>query len=48
MTKAKHRKTHNEFNYIQPSIKFTIDKELHEKINYLAIKIHRKNKRLVF
>jgi hypothetical protein len=27
--------TLNEFNNIQPSIKFTIEKKLHEEINYL-------------
>jgi DNA-directed RNA polymerase subunit L len=32
----------NEFNNIQPSIKFTIEKEQHTKINYLDITIHRK------
>jgi hypothetical protein len=40
--------TLNEFNNIQPSIKFTIEKEQHEKINYSDITIHRKGKRLEF
>jgi hypothetical protein len=41
-------KTLNDFNNIQPSIKFTIEKEKHEKINYLDITIHRKNRQLEF
>jgi hypothetical protein len=32
-----------DFNNIQRSIKFTIEKEKHKKINYLDITIHRKN-----
>jgi hypothetical protein len=42
------KQTLNEFNNIQPSINFTIEKEQHEKINYLDITIHRRNKRLKF
>jgi hypothetical protein len=38
----------NEFNNIQPSIKFTIKKEQHEKINYSDNTIHCKDKRLEF
>jgi hypothetical protein len=37
-----------EFNNMQPTIKFTIEKEQKEKINYLDITIHRKNGRLEF
>jgi hypothetical protein len=38
-----------EFNNIQPTIKFTIEKEQQgKKINYLDITIHRRNKRLEF
>jgi hypothetical protein len=40
--------TLNEFNNIQPSIKFTIEKEQHTKINYLDITINGKEKRLQF
>jgi hypothetical protein len=35
--------TLNEFNNIQPSIRFTIEKEQHTEINYLSITIHRKD-----
>jgi hypothetical protein len=38
----------NEFNNIQQSIKFTIEKEQHTKINYLDITIHRKKKFRIF
>jgi hypothetical protein len=37
-----------EVKNIQPTIKFTIEKEQLEKINYLDITIHQKNKRLEF
>jgi hypothetical protein len=40
--------TLNEFNNIKPFIKFTTEKEQHEKINYLDITIHQKNKKLEF
>jgi hypothetical protein len=33
---------------LQPTIKFTIEKEQKEKRNYLDIAIHRKNERLEF
>jgi hypothetical protein len=33
---------------MQPSIEFTIEKEQHEKINYLDITVHRKDKGLEF
>jgi hypothetical protein len=35
--------TLNEFNKLQPSIKFTIEKELHKYIKYLDFTIHRKD-----
>jgi hypothetical protein len=38
----------HEFNNIQPSIKYTIKKEQHEKINYLDITIHHKDKNFEF
>jgi hypothetical protein len=38
----------NKFNNMQPSINFAIEKEQHEKINYLDIIVHRKVKRLEF
>jgi hypothetical protein len=37
-----------EFINIQPSVKFTIEREQHEIINYLDITIHRKDKKLEF
>jgi hypothetical protein len=40
--------TLNEFNKLQPLIKFTMEKELHEEINFLDLTIHRKDKRLEF
>jgi hypothetical protein len=40
--------TFNEVNNIQPSIKLTIEKRQDEKINYLDIIVHRKNKKLEF
>jgi hypothetical protein len=40
--------TLTDFNNIQPSIKFTIEKEKHRKINYLDITIHRKNNQFEF
>jgi hypothetical protein len=46
MTKTK--QTLKELMNIQPSIKFTIEKEKHKEINYLDIKIHCKEKRLEF
>jgi hypothetical protein len=46
MTKTNIEQTLNKFNNIQPSINFTIEKEQHEEINYLDIKIHRKHKKL--
>jgi hypothetical protein len=42
------KQTLNEFNNIQPFIKFTIEKEQHEEINYFNITIHRKDKGLEF
>jgi hypothetical protein len=41
-------KTLNDFNNIHPSIKFSIEKEKHKRINYLDFAIHRKNKQLEF
>jgi hypothetical protein len=41
-------KTLNDFNNIQPSIKFTIEKEKHIKIIYLDITIHRRNNQFEF
>jgi hypothetical protein len=38
----------NEFNNIQPSIKFTIKKGQHTKLNYLNITIHSKERSLEF
>jgi hypothetical protein len=40
--------TLNNFNNIQPSINFTMEKEQHEKINYLDITIHCKDKQFEF
>jgi hypothetical protein len=40
--------THNEFNRLQPTIKFTIEKEEHEQIHFLYLTIHRKSKHLQF
>jgi hypothetical protein len=37
-----------EFNKLQPSIKFTIEKELHESISFLDLTKHRKDKSLKF
>jgi hypothetical protein len=45
MTKTKIEQILNEFNNVQPSIKFTIKKEKHKEINYLDITIHRKKKK---
>jgi hexokinase len=42
------KQTLKEFNNMQPTIKFTIEKEQQEKINYLDITIQRKNERLEF
>jgi hypothetical protein len=39
--------TLNEFNSIQPTIKFTIEEE-HKSINFLDLTIHRKDKHLQF
>jgi hypothetical protein len=33
---------------LQPTAKFTIEKEKHEQINFLDLTIHRKNKQLQF
>jgi hypothetical protein len=38
--------THDEFNKLQPSIKFTIEKEPHESINFLELTMHRKDRNL--
>jgi hypothetical protein len=38
----------NEFNKLQPTIKFTTKKELHESINFLDLTIHREEKKLLF
>jgi hypothetical protein len=38
----------NEFNKLQPTIKFTIEKELHESVNFLDLTIHREEKKLLF
>jgi hypothetical protein len=46
--KKTHKKTPNEFNNLQPSIRFTIEKELHEAINFLHLTIHCKDKKLKF
>jgi hypothetical protein len=40
--------TLSEFNRLQPSIKYTIEKELHKEINFLGLTIHRKDKKLRF
>jgi hypothetical protein len=41
--------TLNKFNnLLQPSIKFTVEKELHEEINFLDLTIHCKDKMLKF
>jgi hypothetical protein len=40
--------TLDKFNKLQPSIKFTIEKELHESINFLDLAIHRKDRNLQF
>jgi hypothetical protein len=47
MTKTNNEQT-TEFNNIQPSIKFTTEKEQHKEINCLDITIHCKDKRLEF
>jgi hypothetical protein len=47
-SKTNIEKTLNNFNNIQLSMKFTIEKEQHEKINYLDNTIHRKDKQLEF
>jgi hypothetical protein len=38
--------TLNEFNELQPSIKFTTEKDLHESINFLHLTIHCKGTNL--
>jgi hypothetical protein len=48
LRKTNVEQTLNKFINIQPSIKFIIEKEQHEKMNYLDIKIRRKDKRLEF
>jgi hypothetical protein len=50
MTKEKtnSEKTRNDFNNIQPSINFTIEKEKQKNSNNLGIKIHLKGKQLEF
>jgi hypothetical protein len=40
--------TLNEFNKLQQTIKFTIEKEQQESINFLDIRIHRKDKNLQY
>jgi hypothetical protein len=40
--------TLHEFNKLQSTINFTIEKEQHESINFLDLAIHRKNKNLQF
>jgi hypothetical protein len=40
--------TPNEFNKLQSTKKFTIEKEQHESINFLDLTIHRKDKNLQF
>jgi hypothetical protein len=40
--------TINEFNKLQPTIKFTTEKEQQESINFLDLTIHRKDKKLQF
>jgi hypothetical protein len=39
--------TLNEFNSLQPTIKFTIEKEEHESINFLDLIIYRKGKHIL-
>jgi hypothetical protein len=38
----------NEFNKLQPTIKFTIEKELHESVNFLDLTIHREEEKFLF
>jgi hypothetical protein len=38
--------TLKEFNNLQPSIKFTIEKESHEDIHFVDLTIHRKDEKL--
>jgi hypothetical protein len=40
--------TINEFNKLQPTIKFTIEKENHKSINFLDIGIHREKENFQF
>jgi hypothetical protein len=40
--------TLKDFNNIQPSIKFTTEKEKHRKMNYLDITIHQRNNQFEF
>jgi hypothetical protein len=40
--------TLNEFNKLQPTINFTLEKEQLESINFLDITIHRKHNNLQF
>jgi hypothetical protein len=46
--KANIEQTLKEFDNLKPSIKFTIEKELHEEINFLFLTIHHKDKKLKF
>jgi hypothetical protein len=45
-TKTNIHQTLNEFNRLQPTIKFTIEKEEHESIHFLDHTIHQKDKHL--
>jgi hypothetical protein len=40
--------TFNKFKKLQPSIKFTLEKELHESIYVLGLTIHPKDRNLQF
>jgi hypothetical protein len=40
--------TLNEFNKLQQTIKFTIEKEQQESVNFLDIRIHRRGKNLQY
>jgi hypothetical protein len=40
--------TLNEFNKLQQTTKFTIEKEQQESINFLDIRMHRKDKNLQY
>jgi hypothetical protein len=43
-----HSNTIDEFNKIHPKIKFTIDKEIQNKINYLDLTINKEDNKLTF